>query len=46
MFEFHHNILSNDEKNNLFNILMENNFELISKCFNSYYFVKKKEQTN
>jgi len=46
MFEFHHNILNNDEKNNLFNILKKNNFELISKCFNSYYFAKKKEQTN
>ena len=41
MFEFHHNILDNDEKNNLFNILENNNFKLISKCFNSFYFTKK-----
>jgi len=40
IFEFHHNIFSNRIKNNLFKILKQNNFKLVSKCFNSYYFLR------
>tara|TARA_B110000881_G_scaffold168499_1_gene151889 strand:- start:3 stop:542 length:540 start_codon:yes stop_codon:yes gene_type:complete len=40
IFEFHHNIFDSDKKNNLFTVLKNKNFKLVSKCFNSYYFAK------
>ena len=39
-FEFHHNIFNDKEKNDLFRVLTNKNFKLVSKCFNSYYFQK------
>tara|TARA_B100000795_G_C22686756_1_gene393961 strand:- start:34 stop:777 length:744 start_codon:yes stop_codon:yes gene_type:complete len=40
IFEFHHNIFDDEQKNILFTVLKRKNFKLISKCFNSYYFSK------
>ena len=41
MFEFHHNIFSEEIRKKLFYQLEKNNFRLVSKCFNSYYFTNK-----
>ncbi len=38
IFELHNNLLSKIEINKIFNNLKKNNFKLIDKCFNSYYF--------
>jgi len=40
IFELHHNIFSNVEVTEFFNILKKNSFIQINKCFNSYYFKK------
>ena len=40
ILELHHNIFSNEEISELFNILKKNSFMQIDKCFNSYYFSK------
>ena len=40
ILELHHNIFSNEEVSEFFNILKKNSFIQIDKCFNSYYFRK------
>jgi len=41
-FEFHNDIFSNKEKNNLFNYLKKNKFFLTDSFINSYYYRKKR----
>tara|TARA_B100001765_G_C19288914_1_gene243423 strand:- start:269 stop:553 length:285 start_codon:yes stop_codon:yes gene_type:complete len=40
IFEMHFHIFSKLEIRKMFEILKENNFKLIKKCFNSFYFKK------
>ena len=46
IFEFHHNIFNADEKIDLFKVLTNKNFKLVSKCFNSYYFQNRHQISN
>ena len=42
IFELHNNIFAPKKINYFFNNLKRNNFKMIDKCFNSYYFKKSK----
>jgi hypothetical protein len=40
-FELHYNIFKSTEIEKMMNLLKKNNFFLIDKCFNSFYFKRK-----
>ena len=40
LFELHHNIFDKEKIQSMFEELKINNFKLVGKCFNSYYFKK------